>query len=560
MHRLPSGSEPNGNGDGNGRNGHDHTGNGHGGSGDHQQEWDEPGVMEFMRGEGKQGVRQPGKGEGSVGDPTDPMRVYLSQIGEIPLFRGDEETQVAARKSFHGRQYAEALYGVAAVADDVFQRIRDKDLTDRLIDFSPVTAPNDRKQAEAYRDRGHCGLVSLVSHLIAQRDKAMEICLTASAKEATRFAAWKTVQRCKLKIARLLREMSFQEWHIHPYMDRVAAHREQLRESAQRYRSGRQPEDRMPHPWIEYRDQLLATCETPASMERRWKKIQFHKDQFDRRKQEMVRRNLRLVVHRAKKYRSSQVSLMERIECGNFGLIRGVEKFDHRTIVEVTEKEHGTPVKKRKRVRFSTYATNWVNQSIQRGMADCRRTIRVPAHATATLDKIRSAIERLAVESGITDPTDLEIVEESGVNLDTIEDLRPHWSPILSTDSTKDNGRGKELNPLEVPDPKQAGFTDEILYGAVNHRALVDELIAAAQLDYREREVIKMRKGIDQPDGIHLTLEEVGEIFSVTRERVRQLEGRAVLKMQAALPGVIAARTGMDVHIDQIDLSGNDYL
>jgi RNA polymerase primary sigma factor len=229
--------------------------------------------------------------------------------------------------------------------------------------------------------------------------------------------------------------------------------------------------------------------------------------QYDAAKRRLSAGNLRLVVSIAKKYRNRGLSFLDLIQEGNTGLMRAVDKFQYR-----------------RGFKFSTYATWWIRQAITRAIAEQSRTIRVPVHMIETLGKVRAASRRFFQRRG-KEPSLEEMALEAGLSLQEIETLLQINREPLSLDQPitdhDESFFGEFLEDYREVDPLQE-MHQEMLKHRINE--------ALAGLTYREREILRLRYGLS--DGYAYTLEEVGKIFSVTRERVRQIEAKAVRKLQ----------------------------
>jgi RNA polymerase primary sigma factor len=247
--------------------------------------------------------------------------------------------------------------------------------------------------------------------------------------------------------------------------------------------------------------------ESPEELETRLKTINVVFEEYDQAKRDLSGGNLRLVVSIAKKYRNRGLPFLDIIQEGNTGLMRAVDKYEYR-----------------RGYKFSTYATWWIRQAITRAIADHARTIRVPVHMIETMSKLRGIQKRLLQEIG-REPTLEEIAEVADMSIEETKRVMKISRHPISLDrpvgESEDSQFGDFIEDKRQQAPSETA-TSEMLRSRIND--------VLKTLTYREREILKLRYGIG--DGYTYTLEEVGRIFKVTRERVRQVESKAIRKLQ----------------------------
>ncbi len=446
--------------------------------------------------------------DGSPSNVDDPVRMYLMQMGEIPMLTRPEEIdaakQIEATRTHFRRTLLASDYLLRA-AVDLLVKVRDGKLRlDRTIEISVTNTAEKRNILKRLGPN-----LKTIEHLLSLNHPDYRLAISKTVKPEERKAAWRRLLTRRNKVVRLVEEMNLRiqrlmplVQELHEISQRMKAIKDQLRDPNQ-IASLAHYEELM----RDLRYLMKITLESPATLARWSERTTRRQGRYDAAKRRLSAANLRLVVSIAKRYRNRGLSFLDLIQEGNTGLMRAVDKFEHA-----------------RGYKFSTYATWWIRQAITRAIADQSRTIRLPVHMIDTMSKVRTVSAEFLQQHG-REPNPEEIAEISGLSVDDARVIMKMTRQPLSLDQPvgdhEDNFFGEFLEEKRDDDPLYDTNLDML------KRRLNDVM---SDLSYREREIIRLRYGL--ADGYAYTLEEVGKIFSVTRERVRQIESKAVRKLQ----------------------------
>ena len=438
----------------------------------------------------------------------DPIRMYLTQMGRIPLLTRKDEISLArkieiTRMAFR-RKMLQCEY-CARNSLDLLQQVQSGMMSfDRTIKTG--TAHEFTKSVIKKRLPEN---VKTVEKLLKTNQNLFKKFAEAEDKNAFK-AELRRIYRNKRKIATLLEELSLRTSRIQPIKNKLHGICAKMHQLEQVIAAG--PNNDITTQDIEAMKQELAglqelVLETPQQLDKRLHATDRIFAQYEESKRTLSSANLRLVVSIAKRYRNRGLSFLDLIQEGNTGLMRAVDKYEYN-----------------RGYKFSTYATWWIRQAITRSIADHARTIRIPVHMIETMSRLRNAGKTLLQKLG-REPTIEEIANEAHMSLEETRRVLNISKHPISLDrpigESEDSYFGDFIEDENIDSPVLSA-TQEMLKERID--------LVLKTLSYREREIIKLRYGIG--DGYTYTLEEVGRIFKVTRERVRQVEAKAIRKLQ----------------------------
>ncbi len=439
----------------------------------------------------------------------DPVRMYLTQMGEIPLLTRAQEIALAKKieltRTAFRRKVLESDCSLAA-AVEILQMVGEGTLPfDRTMKIS--TGENQAKAAVLKRLPGN---VETVRKLMALNQEDWTK-LRGKLKESEEKVLWRHIQQRRRKAVTLLEELALRTSRVTPMMRKLYALSKKMNEVSSLLNDARKLTTISADDAEAMRDELTGlqdlVMESPEMLERRTTAVRRVFAEYEDAKRKLSGGNLRLVVSIAKKYRNRGLPFLDIIQEGNTGLMRAVDKYEYR-----------------RGYKFSTYATWWIRQAITRAIADHARTIRIPVHMIETMSRLRNISKQLLQELG-REPTIEEIAKKAHMAVVEARRVMKISRHPISLDrpvgESEDSYFGDFIEDERVESPVSTA-SNEML------RDRIEQVLKS--LTYREREIIKLRYGIG--DGYTYTLEEVGKIFKVTRERVRQVEAKAIRKLQ----------------------------
>lgn len=447
----------------------------------------------------------------SEGTPDDPVRMYLKEMGSVPLLTREEEVEISKRIEKAQIQIERIImrfrYSTSeTIAIDQYL-IQNKDRFDKLITEKEITNKQE-----------FVNILPRLGELLKQEDHVLEQLLlqmdNPRLKEVERNKLHEELEKCRIRTQSYLRRFHFRHNVIEDFgevilqaYDRFLILEKDINELIPRAERNKFAAAKLAAARRRLKKRELAAGRTLDDFKKDVRMLQRWMDKSQEAKREMVESNLRLVISIAKKYTNRGLSFLDLIQEGNMGLMKAVEKFEYR-----------------RGYKFSTYATWWIRQAVTRAIADQARTIRIPVHMIETINKVLRGAKKLMMETG-REPTPEELADELGITPDRVREIyKIAQHPISLQAEVGDGGEsqfGDFLEDTGVDSPSEA--TGYSILKDKMHEVL-------ATLTERERKVLIQRFGL--LDGKPKTLEEVGMEFNVTRERIRQIEAKALRKMR----------------------------
>lgn len=445
------------------------------------------------------------------GTPDDPVRMYLKEMGSVPLLTREEEVEISKRIEKAQIQIERIImrfrYSTREAISIANYLLQGKERFDKSISEKEV--PNKQE---------FMVLLPRLTALLKEEDGLLEIFLheveQKDLKKNDRIKLTDDIEKCRIRTQAYLRRLHCRHNIIEDFneviqraYDRFLTLEKEINELIPRAERNKFAAQKLTSAKRKLRKRELAAGRSLEDFKKDVRMLQRWMDKSQEAKREMVESNLRLVISIAKKYTNRGLSFLDLIQEGNMGLMKAVEKFEYR-----------------RGYKFSTYATWWIRQAVTRAIADQARTIRIPVHMIETINRVLRGAKKLMMETG-REPTPEELANELSLTPERVREIyKIAQHPISLQAEVGDGGEsqfGDFLEDTSADSPAEA----------TGYSILKDKMgEVLATLTDRERKVLIQRFGL--LDGKPKTLEEVGIEFNVTRERIRQIEAKALRKMR----------------------------